>query len=384
MKIELGKVMKELRLKNGITQEKLAEQLSVTPQAVSRWESGAGYPDFETIPLLAAMLHTSTDVLFGLDKKDEELKKYKSDLMQRIAQLDWRKMLGEVRTAYEIYPGDEELLFLLGAVLCSTVVRHRNEFSDDERIQFYHEADILLNRILETSTDDKRRQDTKAILVQDLYGVYDTEKAIQTAAKMDPAGLTMQNQTMPLLKGEARIEYAKRWFPLMLAQLITFALFARDPELDHHDKNHITDIEELRIRKDIYEKFYEYLGDKCTDRKDSDSFYRYIYLSLFNKSSNDDEALSALERYVDLSGSVENELKIYGDKSTAFINFAIPLSNNDDLRLKITHHEFKTFGEVYCNQILNDEKYTQKAKYFSGNPRFEAALDRLKKTGPNI
>ncbi len=376
--------MKELRVKNGITQEKLAEQLSVTPQAVSRWESGTGYPDFETIPLLAATLHTSTDVLFGLDKKGEELKKYKSDLMQRIGLLGWRKMLGEVRTAYEIYPGDEELLFLLGAVLCRAVVHHRNEISEDERIQFYHEADILLNRILETSTDDKRRQDTKALLVQELYGVYDTEKAIQTAAKMDPVGITMQNQTMPLLKGEARIEYAKRWFPLMLAQLITFVLLARDPEWDIHDKNKQTDIDQLRILKDIYEKFYEYLGDEYKDRKDSDSFYRNIFLVLFNKSPNDDEALSALERYVDLSGSVENELKIYGDKSTAFINFAIPLSSNDDLRLKITKHELKTFGEFYCNQILNDEKFTQKAKYFLGNPRFEAAVDRLRKMGPNL
>ncbi len=384
MKIELGKVMKDLRLKSGITQEKLAEQLSVTPQAVSRWESGAGYPDFETIPLLATMLNTSTDVLFGIDKKNEELKKYKSDLMQRIGQLDWRKMLGEVRTAYEIYPGDEELLFLLGAILCRAVVHNRKEISEDERIQFYHEADILLNRILETSTDDKRRQDTKALLVQELYGVYDTEKAIQTAAKMDPVGITLQNQTMPLLKGEARVEYAKRWFPLMLAQLITFVLLARDPEWDIHDKSGKTDIEALRILHEIYEKFYEYLGEEYKDRKESDSFYRYIYLGLYNKSPNDDEALSALERYVDLSGSVENELKIYGDKSTAFINFAIPLSSNDDLRLKITKHELKTFGEFYCNEIINDEKFTKKAEYFSGNLRFEAALERLKKTGPNM
>lgn len=384
MKIKLGKVMKELRLKNGLTQEKLAEQLSVTPQAVSRWESGVGYPDFEIIPQLAAILNTSTDTLFGLDKKGEELKKYKDDLLQRISQLSWRKMIGELRTAYETYPGDEDLLYWLGATLCTAAVNHKDEISEDEGIQFYHEADILLNRILETNTDDKRRQDVKAILVQELYRVYDIDKAIEMAAKLNPIGLTMQNQTMPLLKGELRIEYAKRWFPIMLAQIITFGLFARDSEEDQQDKNYGTDIKELRIRKAIYENFYEYLGDEFTGRKNTDAFYRNTFLSLFWKSEDAEEALAVFEHYVDLCGLIESEINAFGDQSTAILFLQLSASHNEDIRLKITNGEFKTYGEFYCYQILNDGKNAQKIKRFASNPRFEGALERLRMMGPPI
>lgn len=45
-----------LRHEQGITQEQLAERLSVTRQAVSRWENGDTSPDIETLKLIAAAL----------------------------------------------------------------------------------------------------------------------------------------------------------------------------------------------------------------------------------------------------------------------------------------------------------------------------------------
>ncbi len=44
----------------------MADQLGVTPQAVSRWESGAGTPDIALIVPLAQMFHVTTDKLFGI------------------------------------------------------------------------------------------------------------------------------------------------------------------------------------------------------------------------------------------------------------------------------------------------------------------------------
>ena len=38
--MEIGKKIRDLRVAKGITQEILAEVLSVTPQAVSKWETG--------------------------------------------------------------------------------------------------------------------------------------------------------------------------------------------------------------------------------------------------------------------------------------------------------------------------------------------------------
>ena len=60
------------RGKAGVTQAVLAERLGVTAQAISKWETGGGYPDVETIPLLASQLGTTTDALFGVEKNEPQ------------------------------------------------------------------------------------------------------------------------------------------------------------------------------------------------------------------------------------------------------------------------------------------------------------------------
>ena len=44
-----GERLQEVRKRSGLTQEEFAEQLQVSRQSVSRWESGRGYPEMEKI-----------------------------------------------------------------------------------------------------------------------------------------------------------------------------------------------------------------------------------------------------------------------------------------------------------------------------------------------
>ena len=67
----IGKTIRRLRKERGFTQEELAEQLNVTSQAVSKWESESGMPDISQIVPLASVFGISTDVLFGLDNTTE-------------------------------------------------------------------------------------------------------------------------------------------------------------------------------------------------------------------------------------------------------------------------------------------------------------------------
>ncbi len=48
--MDIGKKIKNLRSQKGITQETLADLLSVSPQAVSKWETGAAMPDILLLP----------------------------------------------------------------------------------------------------------------------------------------------------------------------------------------------------------------------------------------------------------------------------------------------------------------------------------------------
>lgn len=67
MRITLDKNLKKFRLAAEMTQEQLAETLSVSPQAVSRWETGASYPDLSLLPTIAALFEVSVDDLLGVD-----------------------------------------------------------------------------------------------------------------------------------------------------------------------------------------------------------------------------------------------------------------------------------------------------------------------------
>ena len=58
-------VIYELRTKNNMTQDELAEKVFVTRQAVSRWETGETVPNTETLKLLSNLFGVSINTLLG-------------------------------------------------------------------------------------------------------------------------------------------------------------------------------------------------------------------------------------------------------------------------------------------------------------------------------
>ncbi len=64
---ELGKNIASLRKAVSITQSELASKLSVTPQAVSKWENGVSAPDVYLMPKLAEALGVTIDDIFGYE-----------------------------------------------------------------------------------------------------------------------------------------------------------------------------------------------------------------------------------------------------------------------------------------------------------------------------
>lgn len=63
--MSFGTRLQALRRKNGITQEAFAQQLNVTRQAVSKWESGRGYPEVDKVLYICNQYGVTMDELFG-------------------------------------------------------------------------------------------------------------------------------------------------------------------------------------------------------------------------------------------------------------------------------------------------------------------------------
>ena len=62
-------VLKEIRMKNNLTQDEMAEKLAVTRQAVSRWETGDSTPNIETLKQISKDFNISINTLLGSPRR---------------------------------------------------------------------------------------------------------------------------------------------------------------------------------------------------------------------------------------------------------------------------------------------------------------------------
>ncbi len=148
----IGQRIKELRRKNDLTQEKLADFLCVSCQAVSKWECGVSSPDLALIGPLTQLLHVSADELLGLTKPimDERHAELTADCEATWKTGDLEERYRILQTAVAEYPGDMEFL---KDFAWATAMRSFS-FEDDETYRAAQEEGIrLFARVIENCED---------------------------------------------------------------------------------------------------------------------------------------------------------------------------------------------------------------------------------------
>ncbi len=162
--LKIGKKIRLLRKKNDVTQEKLAQALGVTPQAVSRWESEICYPDIETLPQIADFFGASMDELLCYDslQKEAKIKEYMENAYSHIERDNLGEALAILREAYAEIPSSFEIQLELAKVISE--INAQGKPKKNELI----EVVSLCNHILEDCTDDELRDETKKTLC-DIY-----------------------------------------------------------------------------------------------------------------------------------------------------------------------------------------------------------------------
>ena len=66
--MEFHEKLQELRKSRGITQEELAESLYVSRTAISKWESGRGYPSIDSLKEISNYFSVTIDDLLSSEK----------------------------------------------------------------------------------------------------------------------------------------------------------------------------------------------------------------------------------------------------------------------------------------------------------------------------
>ena len=198
MQLDLGQKIRELRRRDGRTQENLADALGVTSQAVSRWEANGGYPDMEMIPSIANYFGISIDELFGYDnerskKIDELVKKIDSmNLQNNGVDINIDECIALARNALIEFPGNETIMLCLASVLYNAGYVRYGEYhlTDEEgydvldvkRHQTYgewKEAISLYEKLLKTAEDGESRHRIIRELTQMYLNIGEHTKALE-------------------------------------------------------------------------------------------------------------------------------------------------------------------------------------------------------------
>lgn len=88
-----------LRKKNGWSQEELAEKMSVSRQAVSKWESAQTVPDLEKILMLGELFGVTTDYLLKDELESEEFTSGEEPAVRRLTLAEANEYLAQRKTA---------------------------------------------------------------------------------------------------------------------------------------------------------------------------------------------------------------------------------------------------------------------------------------------
>lgn len=149
MQLSLGTKIRELRRRDGRTQETLADALGVTSQAVSRWESGGSYPDMELMPSIANYFGVTIDELFGYhgdreQKIDAIIRRIDAFDIKRSDGGNWvEECLAILREGLVEFPGNERLLITLAETLWEAGWRRHHGwlgYDEEDYIQYHYDT----------------------------------------------------------------------------------------------------------------------------------------------------------------------------------------------------------------------------------------------------
>ena len=172
----IGTRIKRLRRERDLTQEKLANYLNISFQAVSKWETGAAAPDLSMIVPLAKLLNVTTDELLGLTAENVDMRKKE---LEEAYQGTWKtgdvaKKYEIAKTAVEEYPGDFECLCWL-ANAEKDIATHGD--IQEERTKLLESAVNHYEMVIEDCTDAQIRDRALHGMVLALYMLERHEEA---------------------------------------------------------------------------------------------------------------------------------------------------------------------------------------------------------------
>ena len=164
MNIYLGENIKKLRKERDLTQEKLADLIGVSFQAISKWERGESFPDITILPVIADFFGCTIDDLFGVDKaKNEQIINEYLDFYSKECSKNRELTFKKFQQAVKEFPNDFRILVRYMELL--------NEYTEFDKVS--NELMSIYEKIQNNCTDDHIRIWSKRIICDHLMMKFD-------------------------------------------------------------------------------------------------------------------------------------------------------------------------------------------------------------------
>jgi len=278
----LGSKIKALRQKNDLTQEKLADYLCVSYQAVSKWECGISNPDLSMIAPLARLFRVSADELLGLNEPETDERRA---ALEAAHESTWKtgdlaqRHLAAAALVKE-YPGEMKYLDWLAW----TTAMRSFEYKDDHAYAAEQEKAIkLFATVIENATDDKTKNSAILGITQYLQFRGRKEEARTYADLYPEKDATSKDQLLlHCLSGDER---KKHWQQMNMDRLVSL--------LDLLTTEFVT-VQTKKLEEDLLKLFFP------------DENYIYFHFPLFRclksqaqlllQEQRTDEAIAIIKR----------------------------------------------------------------------------------------
>ena len=370
-KIKIGERIRLLRKKNDVTQDRLAEHLGVTPQAVSRWESGVCYPDMNYLPSIADYFSVTMDDLLCYTgvQKAARVKEYLEEVEHLLDRDRVTDALEVLRRAMADIPSDHSLQLEAAGVL-SLYADMLAESGTGERIEaavtaVLSEAVSLCRHILEDCTDDGLRDETKKTLC-DIYAhqLSDSVQAEEIANQLHGMSVSREIIRATVLTGDVAFEQAQKNL-ILFADNIWWHLYnlACVPDISGDRYSTAEKIDILEKGIDLFRVIFD--GEPLFYADRLANSYRQLAM-LHLSEGNTDQALDCFEQMADWA--------IRFDQRPATATYAsviinrVPYDKEADTEAK---------GLSKCARLLRGNFSARIWSPIRGHERFKGAVARM-------
>ncbi len=347
--LKIGEKIKELRKAQDVTQEKLADYLNISYQAVSKWENGLALPDLSLIPALSNFFGVTSDYLLdiSLDNKSEIIENILKEARSYTHTGEITKSIAVIEEALQTYPNEHKLL--------NDLIEYKVMVYEDND-EWLSDIEQKANLILRDCNVDKIRHSTIVNLAFAYSFCGMREKVLEIAnllsdtaySKRELLSLSVPAKERAGYKSECILAHSES----ILCDILTISkhhYLWGDPEITIDICNKALD-----IIKALGEEGY-LLYFKANAYEDLSMAYA--------KLQNREKMFNAMETVVQIYEEIENELKDGGYKYTSPLFEKLTFDSNT-MSKNVPASDF----ERYYNIITNSKTlkpYNDEAKFKS-------------------